>query len=66
MISPDLAKNYNFMCDNQVYESMTEIEAIKMFIKEQFHVIKKKHCQHFKPIGTTKQQRKSRTSSRTK
>ena len=54
------------MCDNQVYESMTEMEAVKMFIKEQFHVIKKKHCQHFKPIGATKQQRKSRTSSRTK
>ena len=29
------------MCDNQVYDLTTEIEAIKMFIKEQFYVIKK-------------------------
>ena len=29
------------MCDNEVYDLTTEIEAIKMFIKEQFYVIKK-------------------------
>ena len=29
------------MCDNQVYGLFTKIEAIKMFIKEQFYVIKK-------------------------
>ena len=29
------------MCDNQVYDLTTEIEAIKMFTKEQFYVIKK-------------------------
>ena len=39
--SSDLAENKNYMCDNQVYDLTTEIEAIKMFIKEQFYVIKK-------------------------
>ena len=39
--SSDLAENKNYMCDNQVYALTTEIEAIKMFIKEQFYVIKK-------------------------
>ena len=34
--SSDLAENKNYMCDNQVYDLTTEIEAIKMFIKEQF------------------------------
>ena len=29
------------MCDNQVYDLTNEIEAIKLFIKEQFYVIKK-------------------------
>ena len=29
------------MCDNQVYDMTNKIEAIKMFIKEQFYVIKK-------------------------
>ena len=29
------------MCDNQVYDLTTQIEAIKMFMKEQFYVIKK-------------------------
>ena len=29
------------MCDNQVYDLTTEREAIRMFIKEQFYVIKK-------------------------
>ena len=29
------------MCDNQVYDLTIEIEPIKMFIKEQFYVIKK-------------------------
>ena len=29
------------MCDNQIYYLTTEIEAIKIFIKEQFYVIKK-------------------------
>ena len=51
----DPAENSNYMCDNQVYDLTTEIEAIKMFIKEQFYVIIKKYCRHFKPIGTTKQ-----------
>ena len=37
----DPAKKNNYMCDNQVYDLTTEIEAIKMFIKEQFFVIKK-------------------------
>ena len=37
----DPAENSNYMCDNQVYDLTTEIEAIKMFIKEQFYVIKK-------------------------
>ena len=49
----DPAENSNYMCDNQVYDLTTEIEAIKMFIKEQFYVVTKKHCRHFKPIGTT-------------
>ena len=49
------------MCDNQIYYLTTEIEAIK----EQFYVIKKKHCRHFKPIGTIKQ-RNYRTSLKTK
>ena len=40
--SSDLAENKNYMCDNQVYVLTTEIEAIKMFIKEQFYVIKKR------------------------
>ena len=39
--SPDLAENKNYVCANQVYDLTTEIEAIKMFIKEQFYVIKK-------------------------
>ena len=39
--SSDLAKNKSYICDNQVYDLTTEIEAIKMFIKEQFYVIKK-------------------------
>ena len=39
--SSDPAENNNYMCDNQVYDLTTEIEAIKMFIKEQFYVIKK-------------------------
>ena len=39
--SSDPYKNNNYMCDNQVYGLTTEIEAIKMFIKEQFYVIKK-------------------------
>ena len=39
--SSDLAENKNYMCDNQVYALTTEIEAIKMFIKEQFYLIKK-------------------------
>ena len=38
--SSDLAENKNYICDNQVYAVTTEIEAIKMFIKEQFYVIK--------------------------
>ena len=29
------------MCDNQVYDLTTQIEAIKMFMREQFYVIKK-------------------------
>ena len=39
--SSDFAENNNYMCDNQVYDLTTEIEAIKMFIQEQFYVIKK-------------------------
>ena len=35
------ARNNNYMCDNQVYDLTTEIEAVKMFIKEQYYVIKK-------------------------
>ena len=41
--SSDLAKNNNYMFDNQDYGLNTEIEAIKIFIKKQFNVIKKKH-----------------------
>ena len=37
--SSDPAENNNYTCDNQVYDVTTEIEAIKMFIKEQFYVI---------------------------
>lgn len=37
----DPAKNSNYMCGNQVYGLTTEIEAIKMFIKAQFYVIRK-------------------------
>ena len=37
----DPAKNNNYMCDNQVYDLITETEPIKMFIKEQLYVIKK-------------------------
>ena len=42
--SSDLAKKKkkkNYMCDNQVYDLTTEIEPIKMFIKEQFMLLKK-------------------------
>ena len=39
--SSDLAENKNYMCDNKVYGLTTEIEVIKMFIKEQFYVTKK-------------------------
>ena len=39
--SSDLAKNNNYMFDNQDYGLNTEIEAIKIFIKKQFNVIKK-------------------------
>ena len=31
--SSDPVENNNYMCDNQVYDLTTEIEAIKMFIK---------------------------------
>ena len=34
-------KKKNYMCDNQVYDLTTEIEPIKMFIKEQFMLLKK-------------------------
>ena len=34
--SSDLAENKKYMCVNQVYDLATEMEAIKMFIKEQF------------------------------
>ena len=34
--SSDPAENNNYMCGNQVYNLTTEMEAIKMFIKEQF------------------------------
>ena len=39
--SSDLSENKNYMCDNQVSDLTAEIEAIKMFIKERFYVIKK-------------------------
>ena len=39
--SSDPAENNNYMCENEVYDLITEIEAIKMFIKEQFCVTKK-------------------------
>ena len=39
--SSDLVENKNSMGDNQVYDLITEIETIEMFIKEQFYVIKK-------------------------
>ena len=39
--SSDLAENKNCKCDNKVYDLTTEIEAIKMFIKEKFSVTKK-------------------------
>ena len=35
-----LAENNNYMCENQVYGRTTKIEAIKMFIKEQFYLTK--------------------------
>ena len=41
MISLDPVENNNYMCDNQVYGLTTEVEAIKMFIKEKSYVIKK-------------------------
>ena len=47
--SSDLTENKNYMYDNQDYDLTAGIEAIKMFVKE------KKHCRHFKLIGTTKQ-----------
>ena len=37
--SSDPAENNNYMHQNRVYELTTEIEAIKMFIKEEFYVI---------------------------
>ena len=40
------------MCDNQVFGWTIKLEAIQMFIKEQFYFIKKGH---YKPIGSTKQ-----------
>ena len=39
--SSDLVENKNSLGDNQVYDLITEIETIEMFIKEQFYVIKK-------------------------
>ena len=39
--SSDLAENNSYMCDNQVYDLITETEAIKMFIKELFYATKK-------------------------
>ena len=44
--------NRRSICDNQVYDLTTEIEAIKLFTKEKFYIVKK-HCQHYKPIGET-------------
>ena len=41
------------MCDKQVYDLTTEIEAIKLFIKEQFYVIKKA-LQTFQTIRNNK------------
>ena len=37
----DKSSDSDYMCDNQVFDLTTEIEAIKMFIKKQFYVIKK-------------------------
>ena len=37
----DKSSDSDYMCDNQVFDLTTEIEAIKMFTKEQFYVIKK-------------------------
>ena len=39
--SSNHAENNNYICENQVYGLSTEIETFKMFIKEQFYVIKK-------------------------
>ena len=39
--------NRRSICDNQVYDLTTEIEAIKLFTKEKFYIVKK-HCQHYK------------------
>ena len=39
--SSDPVENNNSMWDNQVYGLITEMEAIKMFIKEKCYVIKK-------------------------
>ena len=40
-MTSDTAENNNYVCDNQGYDLTTEVGAIKMFIKEQFYVIKK-------------------------
>ena len=52
--SSDLAENKNYMCQNQVYDLTSEIEAIKMFIKEQFYVIKNKTLPTCQTIGNNK------------
>ena len=52
------------MCDNHVYDLTAKIEAIKVFIREQFYVIKK-YCWHYKPIEASKQSQDYRTSSGT-
>ena len=39
--SSNPAENNNYMCGNEVYDLITETEAIKMFIKEKFCVTKK-------------------------
>ena len=53
------------MCDNQVDGQATETEAIKCLSRNN-SILLKKHCQYYKTVGATKQEKNYRTSSGTK
>ena len=59
------AENNNYVRDNQVYGLVNKTEAIKCLSRNN-SILLKKHCQYYKPIRATKQQRNYRTFSGTK